>query len=90
MGTLHRQELDQAWMEWRQHPMAETRDEFERQQRFAEFERLGLSAAMFVVLAGATIFVYWLKQGEPDSAANESQPVRSETNTTSSTADSRR
>jgi len=65
-GTIHRREFDRAWWEWRQHPTNETREAFERQRRINEVWRLGFSGVVFSVLAGATIFVYWVRRSEPN------------------------
>ena len=78
-------------MDWRQHPTDETRQAFEREKWITELERWSFSGVLFTALAGATILVYWLRgRCEPDGAANGSQPIRSETNRTSSAAGSRR
>jgi hypothetical protein len=89
-GTLRRSGFDHAFMEWYQHPTAETRQELDRQKRITELWLLGFSGVVFAGLAGSTILVYWLRKGEPDGAANGSQPIRSVTNRTSSAAGSRR
>ena len=91
VGTIHRSQLDRAFMEWYQHPTIETGQELERQRRITRYEEWGFGGLVFVVLAGATVFVYWLRRkGEPDGGANGSQPIRSETHSTSSAAGSRR
>jgi hypothetical protein len=69
-GTLHRRELDRAWLERREHPTMETRAIFERQKRITELQRWGLSGVVFAVLAGATILVYWIRKGEPGASPN--------------------
>jgi hypothetical protein len=74
IGTLRRHELDRAWLEWHQRPTAETREALERQKRIAEVQRVGISAVVFVVLAGATIFVFWLRRGEQERCRQ--QPPR--------------
>ena len=80
MGSIRRPELDRAFMEWHQHPTVESREALDRQKWATELARLGFSGVVFAVLAGATIFVFWLRRGEQDGAANRSQPIRSETN----------
>jgi hypothetical protein len=69
-GSLHRRELDRAWLERREHPTMETRAIFERQKRITELERWGLSGVVFAVLAGATVLVYWIRKGEPGASPN--------------------
>jgi hypothetical protein len=70
IGTLRRPELDRAYTEWHQHPTVQTRELLERQERTTELVRWGFSGVVFAVLAGATIFVYWLRRGEQDAAPN--------------------
>jgi hypothetical protein len=58
--------LDQpAALEWNQHPTVETRRAFEREKQIEKLGRLGFSGGVFTVLASATIFVYWLRRGDP-------------------------
>ena len=64
MGTMHRSELNRAFMEWQQHPTVETREALDRQKRTIEHVRWGFSGVVFAVLGGATVFVFWLRQGE--------------------------
>ena len=65
MGMLRRRELDQAWLERHQRPTAETREDFQQQERLVEVQRLRFSAVVFVVLASATILVFRLRRGDP-------------------------
>jgi hypothetical protein len=66
MGFIHRSEFDRAFMDWHQHRTVETRQAFERQKRITELERWGFSGVLFAVLAGTTIFAFWLRRrGEP-------------------------
>lgn len=90
MGTLRRHEMDRAWLEWHQSPTIETREGFEWQSRLVQVQRLGFSAVVFVVVAGATILVFGLRRGEHDGPANGSQPIRLERSQSSSAAGSRR
>ena len=62
--------MARAFLEWRQHPSSETSKEFERQKRITELERWGLSGVVFAALGGATIFVFWLRRGEPGTPGN--------------------
>ena len=70
VGHIDRPAMARAFLEWRQHPSDETRGEFERQKRITELVRWGFSGVVFVVLGGATVFVFWLRRGEPGTPGN--------------------
>jgi hypothetical protein len=71
VGTMHRSQFNRAFMKWYQHPTVETRQAFDRQKRITEYDRWGFSGVVFAVLAGATVFVYWLRRrGEPNASPN--------------------
>jgi len=74
IAHVNRPALPRAFSEWRQRPTPETREAFERQKLITEGLRWAFSGMMFAGLAGTTIFVYWLRKGEPGTAGN-SHPV---------------
>ena len=65
VGHVKSSSLDRAWFAWYKHPTTETREAFEHEKRIVELERLGFSGVVFVMLAGATIFVCWARKGKP-------------------------
>jgi hypothetical protein len=77
MGHMDRPAMARAWLEWRQHPSDETHGAFERQKRIADIENWSLSAGVFVALAGVTVFVYWIRRGEPSAPGNSRQASQS-------------
>jgi len=89
-GFVNRSELDRAFIEWHLRPTTKSRAAFERQKRITEVQRWSFSGVLFAVLAGGTILVYRVRKGEPDGAANRSQPIRAETTRTSVAAGSDR
>ena len=90
VATVRSSRLDRAWLESQQRPTTDTRERFERQRRITELQRWGFSGVLFAVIAGATILVFRAMKGAQDGGAPGSQPIRSETNPTSSAAGSRR
>lgn len=70
VGTLHRSQLDRAFLAWHQHPTPEAREAFEKQKQIEERERWGFSLVVFAVLAGVTLLVFRIRRGEPATAGN--------------------
>lgn len=69
-GHIYRPETVRAYGAWQQNPTKETRHEFERQVRIADFRQWAFSSAVFLVLAGTTLLVYRLRKDEQGAARN--------------------
>jgi hypothetical protein len=72
VATVHRSPLDRAFMEWHQHPTAESEQAFVRPKRIPEIQRWAFSGVVFAVLADLTALVYRITRSEP--AASEWRP----------------
>ncbi len=89
-GIAHRSELDRAFAEWHTRPTTQSRAALERQKSIIQVQRWTFTGVLFAVLAVGTIIVNRLRKGEPDGAANRSQPIRPETERSSVPAGSDR
>jgi len=77
VATVHRSQLDRAFMEWRQHPTRESEQAFVRQKRITEIQRWAFSGVVFAVLAGLTVLVYRIRRGELAASPNGGPAMRS-------------
>ena len=77
VATMHRSQLDQAFMEWRQHPTTESGQAFVRQKRITEIQRWAFSGVVFALLAAVTALVYRIRRGEPAASPNGGPAMRS-------------
>lgn len=73
---MHRSQKDRAFVEWRQHPTAQSEQAFVRQKRITEIQRWVFSGVVFAVLAGVTVLVYRLRRGEPAASPNGGPATR--------------
>ncbi len=76
IGHVDSPAMARAYMAWQQNPAPETRQAFDRERRITEFVRWGVSGGVLVVLATATVFVYWIRKGEQGAARNSRRAVQ--------------
>ena len=72
-----RHEQVRAYGAWRDNPTSETRAELDRQKRITELYRLGFSAVVFGVMAGATLLAarIWRQRHSARSDLSDETPV---------------
>src|SRR6266850_6262633 len=75
-GHVYRSETRRAFFAWRQNPTPQTRQTFDREKQISEIQLWGISGVFFAVLAGSTILIYRLVEGEPDAPPNRRPPQR--------------